>query len=277
MQRWVRDCAEAHPAALRTRLLDLVLRCGRTAAPPPLADDAAPPAGDSVGATETEASRLAAAGAQATQAQAEGIRRLPSWSPPAAADLGTAAADGTEEADGTAAADGTETAARPEEAEALAAAAQLRVVYEERGPERQPPNHFDLKIHAASAGGSSDEPHPKRCPTHLQPPNPRCMCFTCVSCVHVRARACVASTALRRAGALRFGTGSPPVMRHAVAGVDGAFLLSNVLNAQECANLLALAKRMGFGRQAHLALLSCRQGGETRWRAGRRGRRSRHF
>ena len=155
VQRWVRDCDSVTPQSMQVRLLDAVLRAGRLANPSELAadaaaEDAAEHGGDA-GAEEAgggnggapggldanadagvdEAAALSAASALAHAASNAGeagdIRRHAPWAPPPAA----AAPDGVEVGD----------------SDDLG----IRVVLLERGAARQPANHYDRRIYAASA------------------------------------------------------------------------------------------------------------------------------
>lgn len=207
IQRWVRDCAEIQPEALRAKMLDAVLRssraCGTCATSArseilaaTLAEDlvrvsAATLVGNSAALTAAtcrqsafEAVRIAAVSASATAE--DHVLRFPAWMPgraPPSFYMAMRCASAWLRAD----------------AVRQAKTAKLRIVHKEKGEDRQPPNHYDLNIWLASKRGLKLAPN------------------DCIS-----------------------------VKRHEIDGIHGAFMLTNVLDEVECENMLTLAKRMGF-------------------------------
>jgi len=145
------------------------------------------------------------------------VIHLPAWSPEeeaategsidvASAGAGVAASVSGASYSGVGwATSGSALAAHPEGLR-LASEIGLRVVKTERGPDRQPPNNYDLNIWvcAADAGG------------------------------------------LLESNAMRQAKQRPAVRRMDVPGVPGAFVMLNVLTRGECAVLSTGAERIGF-------------------------------
>jgi len=108
--------------------------------------------------------------------------------------------------------------------------AGLRVISHVPGPQRRPPSDDDLRIYVTAPGAirfddrAAPEPGAAEAAT-LPPSSP--------------AASSSAASSARCA---------PPIQRHDVPGVPGAFLLPGVLSPRECSQLLHAAEAIGYAR-----------------------------
>ena len=225
VQRWVRDCDSIDDPGMRVRLLHAVLRAGEPISGGAGAEDneveqqqqqlqvtaaissATSAIGKDVDVEEVEEDEQGEEGEEEEEdedEQQEGDKKantpepdalggavvtyLPPWSPGATAN---------EESDAL---------TSPQPTLRLVRDVGIRVVRTERGPERQPPNNYDLRIWACADGVG----------------------------------------ALLEDGATRQANRRAPVRRVDVPGVPGAFVMLDVLTRSECLGLRAMAERIQF-------------------------------